>query len=647
MRIICIATLLFIMISFPVNSEDKKTAYDYFFLNGGGVFIHNENDPKGAFSYFEIPPIEPYSYSIDQGDMTRDGVLIAVMKGDADHESRVDLVRIDPNLKLTPMFALMKREKLDGGLKIDRSFGDIDIDSSTNKVVFSVNERLSKVGVTGQAEYASKIYRIPLGGGGCETIGEFNAVCENLTAGGGLVALIKPSENEDSFSNLLAILPPGKSTWSETGVQALDLKSIDLSENGKSMILLGKSQFGDNQNKLIRANIMESDGLQIDLLEEFSGNEQRSDYRFTISGDSLIFAKHVTTPWGKTKLNFLDPEDNSPYPLVRFDYAAKFSPLKSRKIDESKIERIKATSTGVVKRIATNGKLTRCGTKSNSESIFVDVANDKVVLFDQELNKISEFPVDSQNNLYGIYWEDGSLYTVAQLELGDRLLSFESITYGKLIEHSSDGNIENHDIHLAWNIGGKMLGIKIPDRWMFVGGSDTDIYMVLKYPPGGAFPVSKTVTPFYILNRDTWMIEHPKYLPKAKRTRQYIVRAFEDEKGNLYMLDSLNSIVLKYGSNDKKKSEIGWLPDSLPQLAHPSDFALYSDNLYILDPVNNRIVVFTVGGKPSKLIELDTDFEIIDGAKFGRIGENGFSLVNPDRNELLKYEYSQTNAGNE
>ncbi|MFH1515990.1 MAG: hypothetical protein ABIG42_11090 [bacterium] len=644
MRIICIATLFLITISFPLNGEDEKTMFDYFFLHGGGVFVHNENEPKEAFSYFAIPPIEPYSYSIDTGDMTRDGVLIAVMKGDAKHESRVDLVRIDPDLKLTPLFALIKREKLDDGLKIDRLFGDIDIDPSTKKVVFSVNERLSKVGVTEQAEYSSRIYQIPLRGGACETIGEFSSICEDLAAGGGIVAVIKPSNLGDSFSNLMAILYPGKSAWVETGVQQLSIKSVDLSENGKSMILLGKAQHGDNQHKLIRANITESNGLEVELLEEFAENEERADFRYTLSGESIMFRKNVTTPWGKTWLNFLYLEGNPPYPLVRFDYAAEFSPLKSRKINESKIEHIKAILAGDVKRINTSGHLIQCGTKSNSESIFVDVDNDnyKVMLFDHELNKLSEYQVDSQNNLHGIFWEDGTLYTVAQLDLGERLLSFESITYGKLIEQSSDGNTETHDLRLAWNIGGKMLGIEIPDRWMFIGGSDTDIYLVLKYPPGGAFPISKTVTPFYFLNRDDWMIGHPKYLPKAKKNRQYIVRAFEDDKGNLFMLDSLNSLVVKYNASDKKRSEIGWLPDSMPQLANPADFSIFDEIIHILDPINKRIVAYTIDGIPVKIIEIDSGNVNVENSKFGSIQENGFSLVNLDSNELIKFEYSQT-----
>ena len=637
MRTFHIAILIFFMI-FGFTAADETPNYDYFFLFDGGVFIHETGQPYEAFTHFSIPPKMPYSNIVQMGDMTSDGVLIAVLKGDNEHESRIDLVRIDPDLKLTPMFALIKREKLADGLKVDRFFGNLDIDPQDNAVIFSVIERFSKIGATTEADYSSKVYRVPLKGGSCETIGEFDSECKAVSAGGGIAAVTIPTELPSGQLDMIKMLPPDETAWLDINVQDLDIKSIDLSDDGKSLILLGKAPSKRNPYKLLRIKTFGESGVEVDMLDEFSQTDVGNDYRHSLSGDSIIFRRKCDTPWGETWVNFLLNSDSVLFPLVRSDLQMEYTPLKSSKTDE--IVHSLALISDTANSIQANGKIQRCGSNGDEGSLFIDIIDESLSarVLDCAFNELKSCDIGSDNNLHGIYYENESLFSIAQIELGERLLSFESISYGKLIEHTSSNDTVQYDIHLAWNIGGRMLGIVIPENNMCIGGDDDNLHLVLHYPSKGVFPVSDYFTPLYMLNRDNWMIEHPRYLPKANETSCYFVRSFEDDDGNLYLLDSLHSRIVKYSANRKKLSELGWLPENMPPLAFPTDMALHNDNLYILDPINSRVVVFTLDGKPIQDIYLDSDHASLDNTLLGKIDETGISIVNLDDKVGMRFD---------
>ncbi len=638
MRTYHIAVFIFFMF-FGYAAADETPDYDYFFLFNGGVFIHESGQPYEAFTHFSIPPKKPYSNIVQMGDMTSDGVLIAVLKGDNEHGSRIDLVRIDPDLKMTPMFSLIKREKLAEGMKVDRSFGDVDIDPHSNVVVFSVIERVSKIGATTEADYSSRIYRVPLKGGSCETIGEFDSECKAVSAGGGIAAVTIPTERSARQRNKIKMLPSDETTWLDINVQDLDIKSIDLSDDGKSLILLGKAPSRRNPYKLERIKTFSKSGVEVDLLDEFAQTDVGTDYRHTLSGDSIIFRRKCDAPWGKTWINFLQNSDSALFPLVRPDMQMEYTPLKSRKTDE--IVHSYALISDSANSIQANGKIQQCGSNSDEGSLFIDIIDEthSARIFDSAFNELKSCDIGSENNLHGIYYENDSLYSIAQIELGEKLLSFESIAYGKLMEHSPYGDTIQRDIHLAWNIGGRMLGIEIPENNMCIGGDDNNLHLVLHYPSKGIFPVSDYFTPLYMLNRDNWMIEHPMYLPKANQTSCYFVRSFDDDDGNLYILDSLHSRIVKYSENRKKLWELGWLPENMPPLAFPTDMALHNGNLYILDPINSRVVVFTLDGKPIQDIYLDSDHASLDNTLFGRIDETSISIVNLDDKVEMKFDF--------
>ena len=637
MRTLHIAVLVFFMF-FGYATADETPDYDYFFLFNGGVFIHETGEPLEAFTHFSIPPKKPYSNIVQMGDMTSDGVLIAVLKGDNEHESRIDLVRIDPDLKLTPMFALIKREKLGDGLKVDRSFGDLDIDPHANEVVFSVIERVSKIGAITEADYSSKIYRMPLKSGSCETIGEFDSECKAVSAGGGIAAVTILTKLLSGQRNMIKMLPPDETAWFDINVQDLDIKSIDLSDDGRSLLLLGKAPSKRNPYKLLRIKPFGKSGVEVDMLDEFAKTDVGTDYRHALSGDSIIFHRKCDTPWGETWVNFLQNSDSALFPLVRPDLQMEYTPLRPRKTDSIILSYALISDT--VNSIQASGRIQPCGSNGDEGSVFIDIIEDNhsARVFDCAFNELKSCDIGSENNLHGIYYENDSLFSIAQIELGERLLSFESISYGNLMEHTPYGDTVQRDIHLAWNIGGRMLGIQIPESNMCIGGDDDNLHLVLHYPSKGMFPVSDYFTPLYMLNRDNWMIEHPRYLPKAKETSCYFVRSFEDDDGNLYLLDSLHSRIVKYSENRKKLSELGWLPENMPPLAFPTDMALHNEKLYILDPINSRVVVFTLDGKPIQDIHLDSDYASLDNTLFGKIDETGIFIVNLDDKLEMRFD---------
>lgn len=644
MRFLQIAiTILFALSAFLTTAfADDVSECDYFFIYNGAAFTHEMGKPVEGFEYHPVPFIKPYSNIIQIGDMTSDGSLVAVLKGDKEHLSRFDLVIISPDLKLSPLFALIKREKLPDGYKVDRSFGSVDIDPQTKKVVFSVIERTSKIGATTEADYLSKIYRIPLRGGSCETIGEFKSQCVTVTAGGGIVAITIPAElpNGIGIVNMIKMLPENSSNWVDINIQDLDMKSIDLSDDGKSLLLLGKAPNGIYPFKLLEISALGKTGNVVDMLDEFTQTEVGSDYRYTLSGDSIIYRRKCAAAWGDTWVNFLYDSEIGTFPLVRSDLCFEYTPLKSRRAGE--IEFSLAGISLPIKSIDAKGRIQQCGSSSDNISIFVDINDENKTLrvLDSKFVELKSCEINSNDNLHGTYFNNGDFFSIAQIELGEKLLSFESISYGKLIVNTPDNKIIERDIHLAWNIGGRMLGIEIPENNMCIGGDKDNLHLVLYYPSHGIFPVSDYVTPLYFLRRDNWMIEHPLFLPKAKESSCYFVRGFDDSDGNLYLLDSLNSVIVKYTENRKKRLEYGWLPDSLPSLSFPSDMALIDNNIHVLDPLNSRVVIYNLDGEPVKIIILDAFHTLLDNTRLGDIDENGLSIIDIENKHEIRFEFA-------
>lgn len=640
MRFLITTLILMTCMIYPAGAVDD-TSLDYYFLYDGGVFIHRTGQPIDAFEHFSIPITEPYTNAVNIGDMAVDGTFIGALRGDESYKDRYDLVRIDPDLKFTPLFGLITRETPTESEQIYRSFGSVDIDHSTQTVVFSVNERISSTSNPLESSNSSNIYRMPFKGGIVDKIGSFPTTVIDVSAGGGLVIALL-SKDASNFGTPLKTLPSGKKDWEETDIQDLDVRSVDISPDGSSVLLMGKPGFGRDILQVVEIRSFGKPDFKDELVEELLENEAGTFYKYSLDGKSILYKRKRSTPFGDIWINYIKTE-NATWALARDDFGFSFNPVKKRKIIESNITQLTAVR-DKNELIDTQDRLSLCGTKSGEISVVCEIKPDdnsaEILNFDGGENKVLT-PQSVSDRVLGVFTDKKSTVFIENLELGERLLSFESIPYGKLTEIDSENISTSHEIHLAWNIGGKMIGIEVPQDSMCIGGDEESLHLILKSGHKGMFAPSVKVTPFYFLDRSTWMLEHPRYLGDAKTASGYFVRSFTDEKKNLYILDSLNSRIIKYGPERKSKSEIGWLPEGIPSMAYPTDMALFEGNLYILDPLLNRIVTFNSDGDPLSIISLDTIHYVCGDLKFLDISAERIRIVDFTSKRLIEFNVNQ------
>jgi hypothetical protein len=640
MRFLIAVFILMTCLIYPAGAADEINL-DYYFLYNGGVFFHRTGQPVDAFEHFAIPITAPYTNAVYAGDMALDGSFIGVLRGDESNKDRYDLVRIDTDLKFTPLFGLITRESLGENEKVNRSFGSVDIDLSNQTAVFSVNERIASISNPLESKYSSNIYRIPIKGGIVEKIGSFPTTVKDISSGGGLVIAIFATD-DSGIGTSLKTLPSSSTEWVEMGIPNLDARSVDISPDGSSALLMGKPGSSKDMIQVVEIKSFGKSDFKVELLEEMNEDEAGTFYKYTLDGKSILFKRKRSTPWGDMWINYLKT-GNGTWALVRDDFGFSFNPVKTKKIPESNIAKLTA-ALDKNEPIGTQGKLSLCGTKSGQISVISNInpedGSAEILNFEGGEKKLL-CPQSASDKILGLYLDDKSTVLVENLELGERLISFESIPYGKATEIDSENISTQHEIHLSWNIGGKMVGIEVPEDSMCIGGDDESLHLILKSSHKGMFSPSTDVTPFYMLERSNWMLEHPRYLGDVKTTSGFFVRSFTDEAKNLYLLDSLSSRIIKYGSERKNKTEIGWLPDGIPSLAYPTDMALYENHLYVLDSMLNRIVVFNTDGDPLSIINLDTNHYVCGDLKFLEISKERVRIVDLKSQRLVEFTLKQ------
>ena len=611
---------------------DDQARIDYFFIFNGGMFIHDDGKAIEDFRHFTLPETKTYSDKIQIADVTPDGDMVCVLRGIKDEDDKIDLVRITSDMKIIPLFSILKREELDNGRKKDRTFGDVDYDISNEKTVFTVIERTSqKPGVAEtNVEYLSGLYQIPVNGGACILVNEYNGIIEDICAGGGKIGIVEKVTSGGEEKTDLYI----STTAEQTGFNLLQITSgsvvsADLSPDGKELLVVEKISSGSKPYKLSRILLDGKGGIEKTLIKEWGEDAMEIGHRYSIDGKHILFSQNRLMHWGENRITFIMSDAES-YPLVRDDFASQYKPVNKPK-NAGEIERITITP-----RITSGNKeekttYTIAGTKVDSAPAFLRTdENGNGFLLNDKLEKIDEFQSgEFENAIKGIFIDNDKWVALTELTLGERLISFETIKYGNVYEKVIGGEPVNHDLHLAWNIGGHLVGLRIPDKEIFIGGDKNYIHMILHYPFKANYPVTKFITPFYRLNRESWMIERSYDFGDYKTESHYFVRSASDDSGNLYLLDSLNSRILKYDIN-LKQSEIGWLPDNIPPLALPSDMLIKGDKIWVNDPLNQRIVIFTLDGAPIKEIDLDIPSGSSDCSRFLYIDDKGFSLINLD-----------------
>jgi hypothetical protein len=628
---------IFLLVTVSVSSQEE-TRFDYFFIQDGGVFFHKTQQPLEKFEFFKIPEIEPYSNYIQTADMSSDGTLIAVLKGDEKNEMRYDLVQISQDNSITPLFGLTKREELPDGKKIDRFFGQVDIDHSTGSVTFAVIERTSKLGEAQAAEYLSKVYQLPLVGGVCNLVGQFQGTILDVAAGGRKIAILL--ETPGNEMNTFFLKENETQDWRKIALN-FNCRQIDFSNTGSEILILMNPPDSKILSKLMSMKVTQDFTADPRTITESKESDTIYASQFSIDGKYIQFRQNRICPWGKTPVNFI-ALDNKIMPFARADLAIEPPPFKPDKIkdielSEKTIECPLATQATIEDVFAKH----RLIPNDSGPVRMAEFSGNSIKISGSDPGETASYNVKPESGApHGLALGDSRLLSISELDLGERLISFESIPYGVIDEIPSGGESISHEIHLAWNIGGKMLGIKIPEKNMIVGADSGKLHVILKYPYKGVFPASKEITPFYFLMKDGWIIEHPAYLGKTE-TIQYITRSFEDKSGNLYLLDSLNSNIVIYNKERANRIHIGLLPEKLPLLAYPTDMILKDNTLYVLDPLNNRIVSFSLEGIPLEIIHLNTEGQSLDNTRFLRFDEKIISLIDEIAGKLYDFDISK------
>lgn len=614
-----------VVLIFPMRADaNSQSVINYYFTHDGGVFVHSGDDDISAFRYREIPIEKPYSGTAHFIDMTRDGTIVAVLRGDFDNPNRSDLVKFDRNNQMTPLFGVITREELDNDMRIDRQFGGVSIDHAKGNIVFTVHEMISRRGTTQDASYLSKIYRLPVIGGICENLGQVDNLIMDITAENGRVYGLLQIDRGKRRSNRVYFMDENQE-WSLMETR-YEIEEIDSAPSSDRILMKIHNHQSDSSGKLIETRADQIGSTEYTVIKEYTDSSSTGAFRYSLDGSGILYKQTHQSPWGDSRINFILSESGIT-PLVRADLALTYSPIKAKKIDASSIDikTARLLSSNQTEHIGNFHICAHDGTGSMLYAIH-DNSDKSIILLDSELNDKMKYPSDKSKH-HGIYLKDDRIHTITSLDLGEQLISFESIPYGEIDIIDADGGVENHNIHLAWNIGGRMLGITIPEKNMFIGSDRENIHLTLRYPFRGAFPTSDYITPVYLMSLDEWMIEHPAFLGRINEMTQYIVRSFEDKSGNLYMLDSLGSEIIRLDSSRKKITKLGWLPDLYPPLAHPTDMALIDGVLNVLDPVNSRIVRFTTDSTPIEIIHLDADAVDIDNTRFLEIDIDAIAIL--------------------
>ena len=631
MRLFCLSIFFILGLAVTVNAQEVPRI-DYFFNFDGGIFVHEQGRPIEDFRYSAIPESKTYSGNIQLADITPEGDMLCVLRGVNENDDKIDLLKITRDLKATPLFTITGRKDLPDEEKIDRAFGDVDYDPSTGKAFFSVIERKSKgSGLQSlNAQYSSRIYRVSFKGGACELIANCDEQIVDISSGGGLVGILKKVPGNNIKTNELEILFAGEKAWTPMTLdKAQNILSADLSPDGKSILILEVKSPALKKNMLKKYSLSEKKLVELETVKELDSGETGNDYRYTIDGRCITWSQKRINPWGENRLTFLMAPDKIVYPLVRDDFAGKYSPIPTPKNKNIELKIITTAYQSFDKSVDYPGTLSIAGTKAGAQPVFIgENADHTVKIFQGDARVIDQVEIGTfPNGARGFYYADERWFACPELELGERLLSFETIPYGKIYEKAIGAAPVNYDIHLSWNVGGRMIGLRIPEKEIFTGGDNSYLHLVLKYPFLGTYPVSEFVTPFYLLSLNDWIIDRPGYFGSYKTENHYFEKSASDEKGNLYLLDSLNSRILKWDARHKRHV-LGWLPDGFAPLAYPTDMFIKGNEIWVNDPLNNRIMVFTLDGIPSKAIIVDTKSGQLDSTRFATVHDKDFSLIN-------------------